>query len=49
MASYRNEPFLTGSITFASGARIDASRTYRVMRVIGSEVEVPQLVTVEGS
>ena len=40
--------FLTGAITFASGSRIDSSRTFRVMRVVGSEVEVPELVTVEG-
>lgn len=48
MTSYRDEEFLTGSITFASGARIDSGRTYRVMRVVGSDVEVPMLVTVDG-
>lgn len=48
MGAYRDEPFLTGAITFASGSRIDSSRTFRVMRVVGSEVEVPELVTVEG-
>lgn len=48
MGSISNEAFLTGAISFASGSRLDAGRTYRVIQVIGGSVQEPELAIVEG-
>lgn len=46
LASLSNEDFLSGSLSFTGGARMDATRTYRVMRISAGQVAVPELVTV---
>lgn len=48
LGSFSREPFLTGEISFTAGSRMDVSRTYRVMRVTGDDVGIPELATVEG-
>jgi len=40
LASFNNESFTTGNITFSTGARMDLGRTYRVMRVFDGELSV---------
>lgn len=48
MAAFRNETFLTGELSFTGSGRMDVSRTYRVLRVTGNQVPVPEIATVEG-
>ena len=48
LASFRNEEFLTGRISFVGGGRMDVSRTYRVLEVSGNQVLIPELAAVEG-
>ena len=40
MASFNNERFSTGDISFVAGARMDLGRTYRVLRVVDGELSV---------
>ncbi len=40
LASFNNERFSTGDISFVAGARMDLGRTYRVLRVIDGELSV---------
>lgn len=48
MAAFNGEVFLTGDVSFAGGGRMDVSRTYRVLRVSGNQVLIPEIATVEG-
>lgn len=40
LASFNNEAFTTGDISFVAGARMDLGRTYRVLRVLDGELSV---------
>lgn len=40
LASFNDESFTTGQISFVAGARMDLGRTYRVMRVADGELTV---------
>lgn len=40
LASFNNEPFTTGEISFVAGSRMDLGRTYRVLRVVDGELSV---------
>lgn len=48
LGSFSNEAFATGPVSFVANARMDTDRTYRVMRVIGGDIEVPELAIVAG-
>lgn len=48
LGSFVNEPLLTGRISFAGGSRMDPTRTYRVLRISGNEVQVPELAEIAG-
>jgi branched-chain amino acid transport system substrate-binding protein len=43
LASFSNETFSTGSISFTGGARMDPDRVYRVLRVVDGELSVVAL------
>ena len=40
LASFNDEVFSTGQVSFATGARMDLGRTYRVLRVLDGELTV---------
>ena len=48
MSAFNRETFLTGDMSFSSGGRMDVSRTYRVLRVTGNQVLIPEIATVDG-
>ena len=48
LSAFSRETFLTGELSFTSGGRMDVSRTYRVLRVSGNQVLIPEIATVEG-
>lgn len=48
MSAFDSETFLTGEVSFTGGGRMDVSRTYRVLRVTGNEVPIPEIATVQG-
>lgn len=49
LASFSNESFSTGDISFVGGARMDDGRMYRVLRVVDGELSVMSTEEVEGS
>lgn len=46
LAAFADEPFASGEISFLSGARMDTSRLYRVLRLVGDEISVVDTVEV---
>lgn len=46
LGSFSGESFATGSVSFVGNARMDTDRTYRVMRVVGGDIAVPDLAIV---
>lgn len=47
LASFNNEPFSTGRVSFVAGARMDLGRTYRVLRVLDGELTVVDIAETE--
>jgi branched-chain amino acid transport system substrate-binding protein len=47
LASFNDEPFSTGQVSFVAGARMDLGRTYRVLRVLDGELTVVDIVETE--
>jgi len=47
LASFSNEVFATGEVSFVSGARMDVGRTYRVLQVVDGELSVIALQATE--
>lgn len=40
LGRFRGEPFTTGELSFADGARMDLGRTYRILRVVDGQLDV---------
>jgi len=47
LASFNDEPFSTGQVSFVAGARMDLGRTYRVLRVLDGELTVVDIAETE--
>lgn len=48
LGAMNDEQFLTGTISFTAGTRLDQSRTYRVIRVADGAVQEPDLTAIDG-
>ncbi|MDG1086925.1 MAG: hypothetical protein P8P20_04240, partial [Acidimicrobiales bacterium] len=44
LASFNNERFTTGPLSFVAGARMDLGRTYRLLSVVDGELSVVGLM-----
>jgi len=48
IASFNDEPFASGDLSFVGGARMDLGRTYRVLQVLDGELAVIALEETQG-